>query len=215
MTLKIDLHVHTIYSYDSLITPEQLVFYARKRGLDGVAITDHDRLDSAVKLARELKELLIIPGMEISSKNGHIIALNATEMVPAGLNVCETLDRIHKVGGLAIACHPIGIFKGSLQRHMHSLFDAVEVVNSSVFPFNYSVRRSRRMASQYKIPMVAGSDAHYGPEIGYAYTEVDADPEIEEITSAIKKGFCYPHGMSIPIMTRVKRKILLLKRRFS
>ena len=74
MQLKIDLHVHTVYSYDSLITPKELVQYAKKRGLDGVAITDHDRLDSALKIARET-DLLIVPGMEIESLNGHIVAL--------------------------------------------------------------------------------------------------------------------------------------------
>jgi len=81
LTLKIDLHVHTIYSRDSLITRKDLTFYARKRGLNGVAITDHDRIDGALKIAKET-DFLVIPGIEVSSLNGHIIGLNVSELVP-------------------------------------------------------------------------------------------------------------------------------------
>ena len=93
--LKIDLHVHTTYSYDSLITPKELIFYAKRCGLDGVAVTDHDRINGALKIAKET-DFLIVPGIEISSLNGHIIGLNVDELVPPELSVDETLDRIHE-----------------------------------------------------------------------------------------------------------------------
>lgn len=213
MQLKIDLHVHTHYSYDSLITPEELVFYAKKRGLDGVAVTDHDRLDGALKIAKET-DFLIIPGMEISSLNGHVIGLNLQEPVPSGLSVDETVDKIHELGGIAIACHPVTFFKGSLKKHVNSKFDAVEVINSSAIPFNYSVRRSKEIASRLGITRVAGSDAHYGPEIGYAYTLVDAELEVDKVVKAVSNGSCIPFGRAIPLKTRLKRQLLLLKRKF-
>ncbi|HLE75655.1 MAG TPA: PHP domain-containing protein, partial [Candidatus Bathyarchaeia archaeon] len=97
MQAKVDLHVHTVYSRDSLITPEDLVFYAKKRGLTAVAVTDHDRVDGAIKIARET-DFLIIPGIEVSSRNGHIVALNVQEPVPRGLSADETVDRIHEAG---------------------------------------------------------------------------------------------------------------------
>ena len=212
MQLKIDLHVHSNYSYDSLITPEELVFYAKKRELDGVAITDHDRIDGALKIAKETN-FLIIPGIEISSLNGHIIALNVQEGIPQKLSVDETVDRIHELGGIAVACHPIALFKGSLGKHTNSKFDAVEVINSSAFPFNYSMRRSQQIASPLRLPCVAGSDAHYGPEIGHAYTIINAELNVEEIIKAIKKGLCQPFGKPIPLTTRLKRELLLLKRK--
>jgi len=213
LQLKIDLHVHTTYSSDSLITPKDLNFYAKKRGLDGVAITDHDRIDGALKIAKET-DLLVIPGTEISSLNGHIVGLNVNESVPSKLGVDETLDRIHDTGGIAIACHPITFFKQSLKGLITPRFDAIEVINSSAFPFNYSVRRSQEIASRLGITRVAGSDAHYGPEIGYAYTLVNAESDVDEIIKAITKGSCSPHGKATPLKVRLKKEHLLLRRRF-
>jgi len=212
LTLKIDLHVHTTYSHDALITPKDLIFYAKKCGLDGVAITDHDRIDGALKIAKET-DFLIVPGIEISSLDGHIIGLNVDELVPPKLSVDETLDRIHEAGGVAVACHPVTFFKESLKEHISSRFDAIEVINSSAFPFNYSVRRSGEIASRLGIARVAGSDAHYGPEIGYAYTLVDAESEVDEVVNAIRKGLCSPHGRAIPLTMRFKKELLLLKRK--
>jgi len=212
LRLKIDLHVHTYYSIDSLITPEELVFYARKRGLDGVAVADHDRLDGALKISRE-SDFLIIPGMEITSLDGHIIGLNVQKPIPRGLTAEETVDRIHLAGGLAIACHPANFFKASLSNQVSSRFDAVEVINSSAIPFAYAVKQGERIASHSSIARVAGSDAHYGPEIGYAYTVVDAEPSVDEIVNAIRKGFCQPFGKAIPLASRLKRKFLVLRKR--
>lgn len=212
MQLKIDLHVHTHYSYDSVITPEDLVFYTKKRGLNGVAITDHNRLDSALKIAKETN-LFIIPGMEIESANGHIVGLNLKETIPKGLSVDETVDRIHEAGGIAVASHPVTFFKGSLGKHVSSKFDAVEVINSSAFPFNRSVKHAELLASRLRMARVAGSDAHYGPEIGYAYTVVDAEPDVTEVIRAINKGLCQPFGNAIPLTIRAKRLLARLNRK--
>jgi predicted metal-dependent phosphoesterase TrpH len=213
LQLKIDLHVHTHYSYDSLITPEELVFYAKKRELDAIAITDHDRIDGALKIAKETNFPIIL-GTEISSSNGHILALNVQKLIPKNLSADETVDKIHEAGGIAVACHPATFFKESLGKNTNSNFDAVEVINASAFPFNYSVRNGRKIASRLGIAQVAGSDAHYGPEIGCAYTLVDAELEVEEIIKAISDGSCQPFGRAIPLTTRLKREILSLKRRF-
>jgi len=212
LQIKIDLHVHTHYSFDGLITPEELVFYAKKRGLDGVAITDHDRIDGALKIAKEIN-LLAIPGIEISSLNGHIIGLNLQEPVPQKLSADETVEKIHELGGLAVACHPMAFLKTSLKNRINSKFDAVEVINSSAIPFGYSVKRSREIASRLGIAQVAGSDAHYGPEIGSAYTIIEAELEIDRIIKAISKGLCQPTGEAIPLKTRMKREFLVLKKK--
>jgi predicted metal-dependent phosphoesterase TrpH len=214
LQLKIDIHLHTNYSYDSVIKPEEVIFYAEKRGLNGVAITDHDRIDCALKMAKETN-FLIIPGIEISSLDGHVLGLNIQELIPKGLSVDETVDRIHSLGGIAVACHPKSLFKGSLGERTNSKFDAVEVINASAFPFNYSVKHGQKIASRLGKAKVGGSDAHYGPEIGCAYTLVDAELEIEEIVKSISKGLCQPFGRAIPITTRLRREILVFKRKFS
>ncbi|MBS7633464.1 PHP domain-containing protein [Candidatus Bathyarchaeota archaeon] len=209
MPLKIDLHVHSNCSYDSAIAPKEIAYYVKRSGLDGVAITDHDRIDCALKIARE-NPFLILAGIEISSLGGHIIAFGISEAVPKGLGVDETVDRIHEKGGIAVACHPSALFKESLGRHVTSKFDAIETINSSSFPFNYCVKRNKALASELCVPSVAGSDAHYGPEIGYAYTVVDAEPKEADIILAIKKGLCKPVGQAIPFQIRLKRAIRTL-----
>jgi hypothetical protein len=185
--------------------------YARKRGLDGVAVTDHDRLDSALKISRE-SNFLILPGMEVTSLDGHIVGLNLKESVPKGLTAEETVDRIHDAGGIAIACHPSAFFKGSLGECATSRFDAIEVINSSAIPFRYSVRHSEELASRLGISRVAGSDAHYGPEIGCAYTAVKAELVAQDIISAIKKGMCQPFGKGIPLGMRLKREFFSFRK---
>ncbi|MGQ9530557.1 MAG: PHP domain-containing protein [Candidatus Bathycorpusculaceae bacterium] len=212
MQLKIDIHIHTNHSYDSIIKPEEVVFYAQKRGLDGVAITDHDKIECALKMIKETN-FLIIPGIEISSLDGHVLALNIQESIQKGLSVNETIDKIHSLGGIAVACHPASFFKGSLGKRISAEFDAVEVINASAFPFKYSVKRCQKFVSRLGIAQVGGSDAHYGPEIGCAYTLVNAESEVEDIVKSISNGLCQPFGKAIPLTTRLKRELLVLKRK--
>ncbi|MEM3054356.1 MAG: CehA/McbA family metallohydrolase [Candidatus Bathyarchaeia archaeon] len=213
MKVKIDLHVHTCYSYDGLTTPKEIVFYARKRGLDGVAVTDHNRIDGALKIAKETS-FLIIPSIEISSLNGHIVGLNLKEPVPKNLNIEETIDRIHELGGLAVACHPRAFFKSSLKGSVSQKFDAIEVINASAFPFKRSVKQAQKIASSLGLAQVAGSDSHYAPEIGSAYTLVEAEHDCEKIVKAISKGLCQPFGKAIPLRMRLNREILSFKNRY-
>ena len=193
MRVKADLHVHTTYSSDSVITPKQLVFYAKKRGLTAVAVTDHNTVEGAWKIAKET-DFLIIPGTEISSLHGHIVGLNVKTLIPRGLNADETIDRIHEAGGIAIACHPFALLKGSLGKNVSGTFDAVEAINASAFPFNRATRKAHQLAERLKLPKVAGTDAHYGPVIGQAYTLIDSEPNVEAILKAIKNGHCKPAG---------------------
>jgi hypothetical protein len=210
MQVKADLHVHTIYSHDSLITPKELVFYAKKCGLTAVAITDHDTIEGALKIAKET-DFLIIPGIEVSSRNGHIVGLNLQEPIQKGLSSDETVDKIHEAGGLAVACHPFALFKGSLGKHTNAKFDAIETINASAFPFNRSTKKAQEIADRFGIPRVAGTDAHYGPAIGYAYTLIDAEPQVDAISKAIAKGLCQPFGKPIPATLKLEKQIQFLK----
>jgi len=214
MPIKIsaDLHVHTTYSKDSLITPKDLVYYAKKRGLNAVAVTDHDQLEGAWEIAKET-DFLIIPGVEISSSDGHVIALNVPELIPKGFSAAETVDLIHKAGGIAIACHPFVLFKGCLREKVCGTFDAVEVINARAFPFNRSVRKAEESAKKFGLPRVAGTDAHYGPQIGYGYTVIEADePTVEAVTKAIVQGHCEPFGQPVPAIVNIRQQFLRVKR---
>jgi predicted metal-dependent phosphoesterase TrpH len=211
MQIKADLHVHTTYSKDSLITPKDLIYFSKKSGLNAVAVTDHNYLDGAYKIA-EQTDFLIIPGMEVSSSNGHIVALNVNELIPRDLSAEETVDRIHNAGGVAIACHPFVLFKGALKESVCSTFDAIEIINARAFPFKRSVNKATQTAERLNLSRVGGTDAHYGPQIGYGYTIIEvAEPTVEAITKAIVQGHCQPFGKAVPISLNVKMNLQRLK----
>ncbi|MFQ5759003.1 MAG: PHP domain-containing protein [Candidatus Bathyarchaeia archaeon] len=211
MVLKIDLHVHTCYSSDGITTPREVAAYSKRRGLDGVAITDHDTVDGALRLLRKT-DLIIIPGVEITTSGGHILAFNITKSIPSNLRPSETIQRIHEAGGIAAVAHPVTLIRGWRSTDTILNFDAVEVINSSTFPFSLSTHLSRKLAVRLNLPQIAGSDAHYGPEIGFAYTLIDADPEVDEIVQAIKGGVAIPFGRAIPWRLRLKRASLNFKK---
>ena len=205
MSLKIDLHVHTIHSRDSFITAKNLAYFAKKRGLDGVAITDHDAVKGFRDFKRKL-DLFLIPGVEVSSGEGHVLGLGLDRVVERGLSFVETIELIHEAGGLAVVAHPTAFFKGISENRLVGGFDAMEVVNASAVPFRYSVRKNRRLATSLDLPQVGGSDAHYGPEVGLGYTLVDAERNVEDVLKAIRKGKVEPGGGAIPWMVRLKRE---------
>jgi len=216
LLLKIDLHIHTIYSYDGLITPKELVRQLKKEKLDGVAITDHDTTKAWPKFHKVLGKygFIAIPGVEVSAKNAHILALNVMSEIPAGLGIGETIDLIHDAGGLAVAAHPIAIYRG-WSSNLFGKFDAIEVINASSFPFFFSTIFSRKLAVRLNLPQLAGSDAHYYREVGSAYTLIEADDSIlENVVEAIKRGAVIPRGSFIPLHVRLKREALTIKKRF-
>lgn len=211
MGLKIDFHVHTCYSKDSSITLEQVICFAKKRGLDGVAVTDHNTVRGVLKL-KKTKKILVIPGIEVSTLQGHLLGINVTTPIPAKLTMEQSIQKIHEAGGIAIAAHPTAFYKSPATRKVKS-YDAIEVMNASSVPFSVLTHYSRKFAEKLNLPQTGGSDSHYAPEIGAAYTVVDADPDIDEIVKAIIRGSTFPAGKGIPIKTRLKRSISRLKKK--
>ena len=184
-------------------------------GLDGVAITDHDTIKGWPKFERALIKhgFIAIPGVEVSAKGAHILALNVKSSIPAGHEIDETIDFIHEAGGIAVAAHPFAIYRG-WARKLSGKFDAIEVVNASSFPFYFSAFFGKKLAMRLKLPQLAGSDAHYYKEVGSAYTILKTnDPNLEGILRAIKRGATIPRGSPIPLRIRLKREALTIKRR--
>ncbi|MCW4017651.1 MAG: PHP domain-containing protein [Candidatus Bathyarchaeota archaeon] len=213
MQIKADLHVHTTYSNDSLITPKELVYYAKQKGLNAVAVTDHNTLEGAWKIARDTKDFLVLPGMEVSSADGHIVALNIKELIPRGLSAEETVERIHSQGGVAVACHPYAFLKGCLNDKVSGSFDAIEIINARAFPFGRNVRKAEAAAKRYSLSRVAGTDSHYGRQIGTAYTIIQAqEATVDSVCKAIVAGNCEPHGCAVPLMVNLEMNIQRLKR---
>lgn len=212
MPLKIDLHIHTRYSGDSNITLKSLLAEVKRKHLDGVAITDHDTVEGALEVCKIVLDMelehqpIIIPGIEVSTRGGHIIGLNVTKSIPMGLSVEETIERIHEAGGIAVAAHPL--YKGGIDLSPRILslgFDAIEVINSSFFPFKLSVQACKKFAEEYNLPQTAGSDSHIVETIGLAYTLVNTEEKsVDSVVESIKRGLTTPIGAGMPIALRIK-----------
>jgi len=204
--LKLDLHVHTKYSNDGFESISKLVKRAKQIGLDGFAITDHNTI-AGLKEAKEIakkENFLIIPGLEVKSKQGDIIALGIEKNIPKNLSAEETIHRIHKLGGIAIAAHPFGklYHRNSVDVLAINLpFDAVEAINSRCYSAN-------KLAQKIKKPKTAGSDAHILDELGSAYTLVNAKPNTKSILKAIKAGKTKVKGKSIAFSIVVKYALM-------
>ena len=207
--VKIDLHVHTEYSPDAFTSIKEAIYVAKKRGLDGIAITDHNTIagvKEAQKIAKEL-DFLIIPGEEISTKEGHVLALGINKRIKPGLTAKETIDKIHKQKGLAIAAHPYGVIL-----HHHSVrdlikelnFDAVEVFNSTNIIEN---KKAIEVARELNLVQVAGSDAHISSEIGRAYTIADCNLNVKSFLAKIKQGNVLWIGKRSPLIRGAQYKL--------
>jgi predicted metal-dependent phosphoesterase TrpH len=168
-----ELHVHSTYS-DGIPTPREIVEHAKHIGLAGIAITDHNAIEGAIKaLKLDAEGLHIIPGVEVSAVEGHILALNVTEVIPRDLSAAETVERIHSLGGLAVAAHPYDRYRHSVGDLILKLeFDAVEVVNAHTFG---NKKDPVKTAVENDLKMVGGSDAHTLGEIASVKIGVEGD----------------------------------------
>jgi len=190
--LRCDLHIHTVSSPDGHCTVESVIKMAKERGLDAVAITDHDTTASASK-AVSLKDspVLIIPGIEVSTADGHILVLGTTKEYIKGKPAEETIEEAKKDGCLVILPHPFHKFRhavGLTNPDCMKLVDAIEAYNSRYYT-KTSNERAAAVARSLNKPIIAGSDAHECEFVGYGQNIINADEKsVEGILSAIKAG---------------------------
>lgn len=171
--MKADLHVHTMFSKDGRTTMEELLEYADRAGIGCVAVTDHNEF-RAYDLLKDNGRIIIIPAEEVSSAEGHILALGIDRLIPRDLSIQETIDRIHEAGGYAFAAHPYRWWSGLGEENtLKYPFDGIEARNGRSVPA--ANRRSERLARRVGKPMTAGSDAHTPRHIGEGYVEVPDD----------------------------------------
>jgi predicted metal-dependent phosphoesterase TrpH len=173
--IKADLHIHTCYSIDCLTPLEKIVERCLERGINCVAVADHNTIAGALRL-REIAPFRVIVAEEILTVVGEIMGLFLSEKVARGLSAQETISRIRDQGGLVAIPHPFG---RSLPWHANVLasmeilsqVDIIEAFNSRT-PFSSSIRRAAMLAKEHGTAASAGSDAHSLGEIGRAYVEM-------------------------------------------
>jgi predicted metal-dependent phosphoesterase TrpH len=177
----VDLHCHTSASFDCLARPGSVVRAAAERGLTHLAITDHDRIDGALR-ARDAAPpgLTVIVGEEVRTADGDLIALFLDRPVAPHRPVAETIADVREQGGLVGIPHPFDRFRGSMLKDprleaMAPLVDWVEAHNARVVGGQRN-EQAAAFAAVHGLPGVAVSDAHSTLEVGVAYNVLEGDP---------------------------------------
>ncbi|WP_340820703.1 PHP domain-containing protein [Methanolobus sp. WCC4] len=210
--MKFDLHVHSCYSKDSNASLDDILEHAARNGLDGFAICDHDRIEGGFACSERAKELnsdlIVIPGVEVSSSKGHILVLGVRDAIEPGLSPEETIKRARQQGALVIIPHPFKITSHGIGYIEGLDADAIEVLNSRCVT-NGPNNRAREAAGELGFPMVGGSDSHEAEMVGRSYTEIDADERtVEAVLDAIRKGKTAPGGGKTPVSFVVKQMFI-------
>ncbi len=191
--IKADLHLHTHRSPDSRNLPSDIVATCISRGINCIAVTDHNRLGGAIEV-KAVAPFTVIPAEEIKTPVGEIIGLFLEEEIPRGLSPEETAMRIRAQGGLVMIPHPFDRLRQSklseeaLNRLVAaSLVDIIEVFNSRTSLLADS-RRARRFAERHGLLMGAGSDAHTLGELGRCYVEMPAFKDKDGFRQSLAQG---------------------------
>lgn len=195
-----DLHLHTIYSYDGTVAVPAVLRRAREIGLDVIAITDHDVIGGALEAVKIAPHygMEVIPGIEITTADGDLLALFITEKVEAGLSLIDTVLKVRELGGVCIAPHPMAGGMGMKSLSARTILKAlrnpdvaetligIEVYNATVLD-RISNHYARILASQLKIANTGSSDAHVVDAIGLGATEFEGN-SAADLLIALKNG---------------------------
>lgn len=201
---KADLHIHTLAS-DGTASVEAVLARVATSDLRVVAITDHDTIDGARQAQRLARDfgVDVIVGEEVSTQEGHLLALFIEQALPPARPAAETIAAVHAQGGLCIAPHPydravpsLG-FAGLHRRCTRSAagaragywpLDAIEGFNAGTpWPGSFGNYIARQVAARFNLPVVGGSDAHTLSTIGQGYT-LFAGTSCDDLYRAIRNG---------------------------
>jgi hypothetical protein len=195
--MRFDLHIHSSYSRDASATPAEIVAFARKIGLDGLAITDHNAIKGSLEARAVAQEagIVLVRGVEVSAREGHVLAYGVSELVPKGLPMTDTIERIRSSGGIAVAAHPKRFPSGmGLAIARTGKFDAIEVLNGG--NSGRSNASAMSLAESIRSSVTAGSDAHELVQVGKAFTIVDGVSCEDDVIASISKGLTSAGGRS-------------------
>lgn len=191
--LKMDSHIHSEYSPDSKSKLEDIIKIAKSKNIDIIGISDHNTVEgskTAQKLTEKDEEIFVMPSIEISSLEGHIIGYGCEENIKRDLSPSETIDLIHAQGGLAIIPHPYCFYRHGLlckADYKDLKIDAIETKNAR-FIIGYCNNKAKNLSKKENLAGLGASDAHYYKFIGDCYSNIDCEKDIDSILKAIKKS---------------------------
>lgn len=214
MSLKLDLHVHSIYSKDANLTPKTIVNLSVKKGLKGVAVTDHGTVKGGLKV-KELKttDLIAIPGVEVKTTRGDLLVLFVEEEVESGEPI-EVIERVRKMGGVTVLPHPYDYMRRATMKRAEEIakfVDVIEGFNARCLSEAMNVK-ALKLSKCIKKPALGGSDAHFALELGAAYTLVDDVEDEDDVKEAILKGRVKAEGKLSPsyvhLLSRLQKTLV-------
>ena len=198
--LRADMHVHTNHSRDGRSSVEDVLKAALESGLNAIAITDHDTVEGSLEALEIVREehlnLLVIPGVEVSTLNGHLIAYGISKDVDPGMSMEETIAEVKKLGGFTAVAHPFQFYRHGLTKFwIAKKADAIEVFNAK-YVLGVCNALASLLSRVYGKPGIAGSDAHCAEEVGAGVTVVEcpflpsspADLAVDSFLKAITRG---------------------------
>ena len=193
--MRLDLHSHSRYSPDSRLNPVEIVKAAKSKGLDGIAITDHNTVEGASKAREHARSVgfLVIRGTEVSTEDGHVLAYGVAEALPRDRPSRETVEAVLALGGVPVAAHPYRFWSGlGEEATLGAPFAAYEVRNARTLRRGNA--RASALAASKGLGGTGGSDAHFLDEVGRAVTVVEDASTEAEVLEAIRAGRTRPEG---------------------
>ncbi|NQE46638.1 Error-prone DNA polymerase [ANME-1 cluster archaeon GoMg2] len=185
--MNFDFHMHSKYSFDSILEPKKIIKVAKKKGLDGVAITDHNTIKGSLeaKKINNNPNFLVITGSEINTEIGDITGLFLNEEIKSRSSM-EVIDKIHEQGGIVVLPHP---YRGHEVDELRKILDRIELIE--VFNARNNELQNRKadeLATSYEMHTIAGSDAHFSSEIGLGRTIIKTECDIKDVRVKMLKG---------------------------
>ncbi len=197
--MRLDLHVHSVRSPDSALALPEIVDALGPAGLQGFALTDHNTVaghDGLAKLQDRYPRYRFIPGVEVSTREGHLLVYGTSELPPVHRPLAETLEWTRARGLVTVLAHPLRWTHGVGARLAAAAsVSGVEAMNGH----NREVANARAslLASSRGIAETGGSDAHLPGEVGRAFTEFPEEAEtVEELLATIAQHRCRGAGRS-------------------
>lgn len=172
--MRIDLHLHSLYSHDGRSSLEELVARCLECRLDRIALTDHNTVEGALALAKTAPELTIV-GEEVKTREGEVIGLFITGRIAPYMAPEEAMDAIHGMGGLTYVPHPLdrnrANFRADRIVELSSRIDIIETYNP--WCDMEANQAASRLAEDLDKVAATGSDAHSALELGHSWMEIE------------------------------------------
>ncbi len=190
--MNVDTHIHSSYSREGdpeRCNPRLILRVARKAGLDGICISDHDTMEGyhEARRIRKPRDPLLIPACEVSTSRGHLLVLGVEGRWDKGVDPHEVVDAVRSEGGVVSAPHPFYLSTISVSWLARDLGLAVEAFNAMASILLYPNLIARKFAIKYGLPMTAGSDAHSYEIIGLGRTVTEGET-IDDFISDVDRG---------------------------